>query len=154
MMQIEMAWLSAFNYFTPIVFDGIKRGNSMRDYLRAPAVKLLEGQRTTIKKEQLAELMDVIRQYAPTLCRESDIYEAIADHEVMIRKNGIRYSRDTALRYIRIVRKEPGMKQEDTGSQAYSIKKYHSQGKSRKEIRLLTGARADYILKITKNLAK
>lgn len=155
MTQTELAWYSALNYFTPIIYNGIKRGDrAAGQYLRMPKVKLALGQRTPMKPEEADNLMDLLRQMCPHYFNDKEIFDLIKDMPIMFRKNGTKYSRFTILGYVQKVRKEPGMRPDDINSQLYQIKVLHSQGKTLEQIIEITGSRKDYCKKIIAKLVK
>lgn len=156
MTQTELAWYSALNYFTPIIYNGIKRGDrATTNYLRMPRVKLALGQRTPMKKDQIEELMNIIRALAPDYYSDKIMYEEkLKNHPIVTRKNGTKYSRHTVLSYINKVRKEPGMQPEDTNSKAYRIKECYENGMTIKEIAKVTETFPDYCRRVIRKLAK
>lgn len=155
MTQTELAWYSALNYFTPIIYNGIKRGDRVAgQYLRMPKIKLALGQRTPMKPEEADNLMDLLRQMCPHYFNDKEIFDLIKDMPIMFRKNGTKYSRFTILGYVQKVRKEPGMRPDDVNSQLYQIKVLYAQGKTLEQIIEITGSRKDYCKKIIAKLVK
>lgn len=156
MTNTELAWYSALNYFTPIIYNGINRGDrATTNYLRMPKVKLAIGQRTPMKKDQIEELMNIIRVLAPDYYSDKVLYEEkLRNHPIVTRKNGTKYSKFTILSYITRVRREPGMQPEDKDSKAYRIMECHVKGMTIKEIAKATDTFPDYCRRVIRKLAK